>query len=514
MARCWTCGSPTGDLVYECPACKSVKELEVFKNQTAKNFDELAEIQERGFRELSEKVSTGLSDIASAIQWGFEELNWQLAQQTDILNSIENMIKTPIQTQASEWRQMAEELRRRGVLDQAENFFSKALENNPLDFRTYVGLAQTYIQMNRLNEARKLLERSLPHAPKEEWENIPIGMEFYGSTILHLAKGNRDGAFEVLSHHCRGGDDKPIDKQTKALVTNLTGSCPSSYYDFHYMESIERQMKHHGLSNYQSYSYRLIGHVYACEEDYERVAKCLRSSIELSPYYAEGYYDYAQCTAQTGDEEACLSSLRKAVYLNPAFYHLASVERNFEPLKGKVQNLLDEIIRNASANVKQIIAAPEDGIDKKLEEAKALVRKAKQSLEKSGVDESLESIKLYKNTKSKVELIKVQMQSMDYSGLLEAESAVLQMRNTGTQAIVEKANWECEHYEQALKVKKEAKKKEASAIIFWLLVFAVVGFCLGAFVGLGLGHVWVGGIIGAGIMIGLAFLIYLVWSKL
>ncbi|MDY6865975.1 MAG: tetratricopeptide repeat protein [Halobacteriota archaeon] len=74
-------------------------------------------------------------------------------------------MKTPSETKANEWRQMREELRIRGVYDEAVKFFSKSIETNPLDYRTYVGLGGTYLRMKMFSEAKKYFEKSLPYAP-------------------------------------------------------------------------------------------------------------------------------------------------------------------------------------------------------------------------------------------------------------------------------------------------------------------------------------------------------------
>jgi hypothetical protein len=268
MTRCWTCGSTVSGWNYICTTCKTLNELKSFRENVhnyqinvSGGLDYLAEVQQEGLRALESTLSTGLSEIASAIEWGFGELKWQLEQQTDVLRSIDNSIKTPSETQANEWRQMAEELRKRGVFHESEEFYLKALEKNRLDYRIYIGLAQTYLQSNKFDKAKYFLEKSLPHAPKKE-----------------------------------------ID--------------------------------------YKSYSYRLIGHIHACEEDYLGASKALRASIDLSPKYAEGHYDYAQYCAQVRNTEECLSSLKKAVLEKPIYFYLVQAEKNFDHIRREVQDLL------------------------------------------------------------------------------------------------------------------------------------------------------------------------------
>ncbi len=74
----------------------------------------MIDIQSQGFLRIVETLEEGVEGIASAVEWGFTELNWQIDQQTAVLKSIDRSIKTPGETQANEWRVMAERLRLRG----------------------------------------------------------------------------------------------------------------------------------------------------------------------------------------------------------------------------------------------------------------------------------------------------------------------------------------------------------------------------------------------------------------
>lgn len=269
MGRCWTCGAYVESLAFECPACQSVKELQNLRKEIPASFDELAQIQKEGF----ERLSRGLSEVATVIEWGIEELSWHLQKQCDLLQSIDHTLRTPSQTQANEWRQMGEVLRSRGVLDKAEEMFSKALETNPLDYRIYIGLAKIYLQTNKFDEAKSLLQKSLPHAPS--------------------------------------GNAVPSTK----------------------------------IENYKSYSYRLIGRIHACNENYQQAISSLKLALEFSPQYAEASYDCAQYSSQNGQKKDCILFLKKAINDSDTsiYYHLARKEKNFDPFRREVQSLLKQI---------------------------------------------------------------------------------------------------------------------------------------------------------------------------
>jgi len=267
MARCWSCGAeiPGGWRYWiTCPSCSQAEEVKRIRKRLESSgvgsLSSAVAILELGFGELSEQ----LVNIASVLEWGFEEIEWRLDQIRGILKSIEKTLKIPSATQANEWRQIAEELRQRGELDESEKFFLKSLKTNPLDYRTYIGLGKTELQIGKPEEAKTFWEKSLPHAPK-------------------------------------------------------------------------------GEIDYKSYSYRLIGRLYFCEENYRQAVSVLKTSIQLSPNYYLGHYDYAQYCALVGDKENCLSSLQIAIVKEPIPTELVKRESNFEPLKNGVERLLNSI---------------------------------------------------------------------------------------------------------------------------------------------------------------------------
>lgn len=198
MSRCWTCGTETGNLSYTCPACQSLEQLKGLRGELERRAEDeasaLADLQwtqERGvdaLRDLTDMTAKGFAGLATALRWGFGELSWRAQQQADVLRSIDHTLKTPSETQAEEWRQMAEKLRARGVLGESEEFYIKALDQNRLDYRVYVGLAETYIQWARFDEALTMLERSLPHAPRKE-----IDYKSYSYRLMgHIAVSRED----------------------------------------------------------------------------------------------------------------------------------------------------------------------------------------------------------------------------------------------------------------------------------------------------------------------------------
>lgn len=416
MAKCWTCGTHVNGYHYTCSSCKNLTEIKSLQEgvrshdrDVIERLDYIEQVQQESFNALANNISEGLTLIASVIEWGFGELSWQLQQQTAILQSINHTLNTPSETKANEWRLHAEELRRRGVLDESEEFFLKALDAYRLDYRIYVGLAETYLQLKKFDKAKFFLEKSLPHAPKQE-----------------------------------------ID--------------------------------------YKSYSYRLIGRIYACEEDYSHATSILQTAIELSPDYADGHYDYAQYCAQIGNASDCLSSLQKAVLSKPLYLYLAHNEENFNPSRIEVENLLNSIKSEALNNVQSIIK--DSG--KVLKEASETVSQAKYALsrctsisdlvvdmEKIKVKATLDSPYIYGDADKKLRLAKEKVAKDDYKAFLEAVPVAKESLSKGWEAR-QKAEKEQSYFEERRAEKVKRRTVGTTGAVIGGLIGALIGFLIGA----------------------------------
>lgn len=481
MAKCWTCGAPISGVSFTCPSCKSLSKLEDLRRQAesyrediSESINYMAEVQRDGFIAIDNTFSTGfaqigegLSQIASAIEWGFDDIGWKLQQQTDVLLSIDSTLKTPSQTKANELRRIAEELRRRETLNEAEEFFLKALELNPLDYRIYVGLAKTYLQNNKFDKAKEFLEKSLPHAPNKK--------------------------------------------------------------DF----------------DYKSYSYRLIGHIYECKEDYSNAMVSLHTSIELSPTYEDGHYDYAQYCAQMGNTELCLSSLEKAIFAKSLYWYLAQKEQNFNPVRNEVEKLTKIISTEtchqaeaATDKAENTLKDVKKTIERRMGKAWEAVSNAEEALDKSRDSGTLNSSEgynnartqyhlTYKKTKSTLESARDKVASGDYTAFLEAKpiadksiKLAIKVRKEMEEAIeqcISKANEEREYYNEKRAEKvKNAWRRVPGSLIGWPLLSGIIGAMGGCTVGLFTGDSSRGADIGffLGVISGFIFGIYNISKEL
>jgi tetratricopeptide (TPR) repeat protein len=508
MAKCWTCGSSISDLCYRCSACEdALRDIETslsegfgdIESSLSEGFANLAEIQERGFNRLS----ANLSEIATILEWGFEELSWQLQQQTEVLRSIDHALKTPSETKANEWRLHAEELRRRGVLEESEEFFLKALNEYRLDYRIYVGLAETYLQMNKFDKAKTHLEKSLPHAPKGRLES---GLE---KSHLNATKGSieiSEGTGKIRDLLQQGRKIEAIKEYRAQTGVGLTEA----------KDAVERMVVGELGSkkiiqtitepptasdfDWKSYSYRLIGHIYACEEDHIKALEALHTSVKLSPNYADGFYDFAQHVSLVSDDVVdricsqtlrewggnwaskdynlvCFLSLQKAIEVKPVYFYLARKERNFDRRREIVELALKNLLDNARGRVETTLLTANTILS---EEARRAISKATHTLNKSRAKGKLKSGRFYEDAKSKIKLANEKLDSVDYRTLLDAQLIAKEAYNL-MNAAKDKAREEFRHYE---KIRGQRAWNELKELHYFILGCGVLGAIGGCTVGI------------------------------
>jgi|GEM_PF-6684903 len=472
MAKCWTCGTLLEQLQYKCLSCESLDQLKNLRTHVASieshankvrsnlglmrgdinsrandimsSFEYIAGIQREGFESLRDTISDGMSEMASAIEWGFQDLCWHAEQQTDVLRSIDETLKTPTETLANEWRIQAEELRRRGLFKESEEFFLKAHDKYRLDYRIYVGLAKTYLRMDKFDLAREFFKKSLPHAPNKikSVGNEEIQRMLWNGEILEAVKKYKKETGKSLM-------------ESKLAIDEMIG----------------RQDGGSGF-DWKSYSYRLIGHVYACEEDYDQAKLALETSIELSPAYADGHYDYAQYSAQTcdGPEHAampsCLSSLQKAVIAKPFYWYLAEKQHNFDSLRDEIQSLLLEIADTARRNAEETC----DSAEEKIQNARRVVSGAVRATIRWGNTADSDALDLlHENARDELESAKEKVTTDDYLAFLDAKRSAGISKRIASDALTRA---------EEQKEKCEKIRRGRARLVFANAPYALIGWSL------------------------------------
>jgi tetratricopeptide (TPR) repeat protein len=284
MPRCWTCGNILGAVQLNCSSCQGTEALENIKKSSGGNQQNISidfANLVNNFNSFEEKIEVKTVNLASIMEWGLAKTDWERERQAEVLKSIDFSLKTPAENQANEWRLMAGKCLEKNAFDEAEKHFFKALDSNPRDYRIYVGFAHACLGQNKFDEALICLENSLPHAP-------------VGNYAVVNGKGN-----------------------------NKYESWPFDY---------------------KSYSYRLIGRIYYCNENYQKACSCLKTALALSPQYFDALYDYAQYSALVGDVDGCKKPLEQAVLGVPSFLYLAQKEKNFDAQRDEIQGILTNIL--------------------------------------------------------------------------------------------------------------------------------------------------------------------------
>lgn len=236
MGKCAKCNG------IGCTACQSLEKLENIDSSLGEasgnleamsgQLDGLIDAQ----YETADAISEGLGIVAGALDEGFSALRAQFDEQIGALSDICSVLENPRATQADELRRMADEMRRRNVLPKAQEAYLESLELNPLDYRAYIGIAETKIKQNALEEAKKYVEQSLPHAPKSksfDWksysyrilahiairENDPPGAINHLHSAIQHTSGYGEGLYE-LAQFCAIAQKK--DECLNALQTAIT----------------------------------------------------------------------------------------------------------------------------------------------------------------------------------------------------------------------------------------------------------------------------------------------------
>ncbi|MFA6001972.1 MAG: hypothetical protein WC828_07655 [Thermoleophilia bacterium] len=183
-----------------------LSELEYYARQShwatvdiSNNVMELARSTDSGLKDVGNLLQEQTQDLMSC----FEDLSWKMQLQSQSLQSIDGALRNPGQIKANELRRMAEELVDRRELAEAEPRFINSLEANPLDFRTYVGLAHIYISEQRFDDAKHYLGKSLSHAseiPQQTEEGIDNykSVSFRLLAIVEARQGNYDAALILV----------------------------------------------------------------------------------------------------------------------------------------------------------------------------------------------------------------------------------------------------------------------------------------------------------------------------
>jgi tetratricopeptide (TPR) repeat protein len=178
--KCWSCGKTLDGLpnglgglreVGICTSCTGLMKLkEIGTSMEGSQSQSFFDAQVL-FEKISERMAVS-----------FENIHLNLRGILSVLEDIYKILRTPDQTKANEWCEIAEGLMDRGHLDESERFFRKSIDIYPLNCNAYVKLGIVYF---RQKDFRRAIEcwnsRNTRDIPWEYYKQLYrlIGMSYF-----------------------------------------------------------------------------------------------------------------------------------------------------------------------------------------------------------------------------------------------------------------------------------------------------------------------------------------------
>ena len=448
--RCWTCGALVNEWRYTCQSCQQyIREMQTLAQSWELNVVDITQSSEKGpgmlyfgehaleslQQEIFQQFVERATEAASLVEWGLGEIEWRLAQQLPDLLSLDQSLITQNQIQANEWRIMAGELRRRGVLDESEECYAKALEISRLDYRIYVGFAETSLQCHKFEQAKTLLERSLPHAPKREFDyksysyrriaHIHACAEQYPQALalmrlaVKLSPGYTDGFYDAAQYAALAGEQEAcIDYLEKALKKPIYFGLAQKEKNFDpFRNDVQRVLLEFGVSD-------------AKTSDYDPAL------FELVKYWAEQQ-----------ESHACLAALRSLIERDPQFFAIIQQEKNLKPVQSDVDNLLYTIKAEARHKAEDTIRQVEGTI----QQVQESVNQTAQIVSKLKYPYPLSSASTLEEAKLTLEQAREQSASETYQEILTAQELALKSLQLSEHAMGETEQEERDYREGNIK---------------------------------------------------------------
>lgn len=232
----------------------------------------------------------------------------------------------------------------RGYYEQAEQFYSQALKDDPSSAEALYGLGSAYLQLQKASEAHDCFERALkltatyPGTLPNCWNNLGI---------LAAREGNYDQAIQDFQHALQ------IDPEHTIALQNL-GSAYRQKKDWAQAKStLERALALNPEDAEANYS---LGMVYAQQNDMEHAYDYLQKAIAARPAYPEALNNLGILYLRTRRPAEAIQSFEQSIRVAPsydqAYLNLArvyAIEGDREKAKTVLRALLDQQPDHAQA---------------------------------------------------------------------------------------------------------------------------------------------------------------------
>lgn len=150
--------------------------------------EKIEETIEKGFSEVSDKieqfnqaVNYSIYELKSSFEWGITEILWNIEQTNNYLHEILNVLKTPMATQAQEYKERGLLAFKNKWFDDSLAEFNKAQEINKYDFTIYFTVGLIY-HFHFIDKNKAIINYKLALKYAEPNSNY-----YYSNILLHLA---------------------------------------------------------------------------------------------------------------------------------------------------------------------------------------------------------------------------------------------------------------------------------------------------------------------------------------
>jgi predicted RNA-binding protein with RPS1 domain len=349
-------------------------------------FNHIAQINERGF----DQVSSAVEALHSDLNYNFGLLIQRMEYQNSVLTNILKTIQAPFETQVREYYSKGCDLANGGILDTAIEYFKKsiALPTGDIFFPSYYQLGRLYLfgvedEINIIDPkiateylliANKF-GNGLLKAKTEGFGGEPIvGLIYTGKVtsikefgafveflpnligFLHISEienfklESMDGVLEIgekIQVKLLDKDSKGFKLSRKAAINETANTIQKSKSPF---SSVLADCKFF-LS--QSFYYQLTGNKNSVSEEelLNNAIKYCKEAIALNPNLSQAYYHLAKYYSYKNDIEISLSFLKKAIEIDRVYSIHVFKDKVFEQNKEHVIQLLSTLKNNLRQSV-------------------------------------------------------------------------------------------------------------------------------------------------------------------
>jgi len=353
------------------------------------------------------------------------------------------------------------------------------IDGNPLDYRTYIGLARTYLQKNEFDKARTYLEKSLPHAPDNSYKNYSYRMighvnecaSDYHSAVSALKSATKVSPNSYVAFYDLARCSAKIELKENclsALDTAISGNNIYFYLaesaDFEPLSLETKELLREIKSNTLNTAKSELAELTQILEDLDK--RVVNEDIYVETVdEIESNLNLANDKISTGDYKAFLDAL----FINRENYKLVE--------KAKIE--IDETIKTRDKALAGISKA-----EKMLSSAEESMTETKEALSgcvnaKGILDPDYKNIK---TAKPKLELAKDRASRKDYEAFSDTIKIGKEAYDLAYNA-KSSLDSKCEHYKntRSAKVEKATKVffKSAGSEILVGLVCSPIGGCVG-----------------------------------